>query len=130
MPRRCLAKKADGSPTNKTQRNFTDPESHFIQSGGSYLQAYNCKLAVNADHQVIVAVGVSNLPPDVEHLEPMLKRIASHAGALPDVVTMDAGFWSEDRCPKMLMPESAWPANSEARRGLGSTPSAKRSWNR
>jgi transposase len=96
MPRRGLARKADGTPTNKTQRNFTDPESHLMQSGGSYLQGYNCQLAVDSDHQVIVAVGVSNQPPDVEHLEPMLQGIAASAGALPDVMTLDAGDWSED----------------------------------
>jgi hypothetical protein len=67
-----------------------------MQSGGSYLQGYNCQLAVDRDHQVIVAVGVSNQPPDVEHLEPMLQRITATAGALPDVMTMDAGYWSED----------------------------------
>jgi membrane protein involved in colicin uptake len=82
MPRRGLAKKADGTPTRKTQRNFTDADSHLMQSGGSYLQGYNCQLAVDSDHQVIVAVGVSNQPPDVEHLEPMLQRIAATAGAL------------------------------------------------
>jgi transposase len=38
MPRRGLARKADGTPTRKTQRNFTDPDSHLMQSGGSYLQ--------------------------------------------------------------------------------------------
>lgn len=96
MPRRGLARKADGAPTKKTQRNFTDPDSHLMQSGGAYLQGYNCQLAVDRDHQVIVAVGVSNQPPDVEHLEPMLQRIASNAGALPDVMTLDAGYWSED----------------------------------
>ncbi len=41
---------------------------------------------------VIVAVGVSNLAPDVEHLEPMVQRIAATAGALPDVLTTDAGY--------------------------------------
>jgi transposase len=56
MPRRGLARKADGTPTSKTQRNFTDPDSHLMQSGGSYLQGYNCQLAVDSDHQVIVAV--------------------------------------------------------------------------
>jgi transposase len=96
MPRRGLARKADGTPTSRTQRNFTDPDSHLMQSGGSYLQGYNCQLAVDSDHQVIVATGVSNQPPDVEHLEPMLQRIAASAGALPDVMTMDAGYWSED----------------------------------
>jgi len=38
MPRRGLARKADGTPTRKTQHNFTDPDSHLMQSGGSYLQ--------------------------------------------------------------------------------------------
>ena len=96
MPRRGLARKADGTPTSKTQRNFTDPDSHLMQSGGSYLQGYNCQLAVDSDHQVIVAVGLSNQPPDAEHLAPMLERIVASAGALPDVMTMDAGYWSED----------------------------------
>ena len=96
MPRRGLARKADGTPTRKTQRNFTDPDSHLMQSGGSYLQGYNCQVAVDSDHQVIVAVGVSNQPPDVEHLEPMLQRIVATASGLPDVMTMDAGYWSED----------------------------------
>jgi hypothetical protein len=41
MPRRGLARKADGTPTSKTQRNFTDPDSHLMQSGGSCLQGYN-----------------------------------------------------------------------------------------
>jgi hypothetical protein len=96
MPRRGLARKADGTPTKKTQRNFTDPDSHLMQSGGSYLQGYNCQVAVDSDHQVIVAVGVSNQPPDVEHLEPMLQRIGASAGGVPTVMTMDAGYWSED----------------------------------
>jgi len=96
MPRRGLARKTDGTPTRKTQRNFTDPDSHLMQSGGAYLQGYNCQLAADSDHQVIVAIGVSNQPPDVEHLEPMLQRIAASAGALPHVMTMDAGYWSED----------------------------------
>jgi hypothetical protein len=60
MPRRCLARKADGTPTHKTQRNFTDPNSHLMQSGGAYLQCYKCQLSVDRDHQVIVAVCVSN----------------------------------------------------------------------
>jgi transposase len=96
MPRRGLARKADGTPTQKTQRNFTDPDSHLMKSDGHYIQGYNCQLAVDSEHQVIVAIGVSNQPPDAEHLAPMLERIAAGAGALPDVMTLDAGYWSED----------------------------------
>ena len=67
MPRRGPARKANGTPTSKTQRNFTDPDSHLMKSDGHYLQGYNCQLAVDSDHQVIVALGVSNQAPDVEH---------------------------------------------------------------
>ncbi|QVL53515.1 MAG: transposase [Cyanobium sp. M30B3] len=67
-----------------------------MKSGGSYLQGYNCQVAVDSDHQVNVAMGASNHSPDVEHLEPMLHRIGSSAGEMPTVMTMDAGYWSED----------------------------------
>lgn len=40
-------------------------------------------------------MGVSNQAPDVEHLKLMLQRIATSAGALPEVMTLDAGYWSE-----------------------------------
>ena len=45
---------------------------------------------------MIVAVGVSNQAPNVEHLAPMLNRIGATAGALPDVMTTDVGYWSKD----------------------------------
>ena len=41
MPRRALARKADGTPTSKTQRNFTDADSHLMKSDGHYIQGYN-----------------------------------------------------------------------------------------
>ena len=104
MPRRGLARTADGSPTKTTQRNHrcaegfacTDPESHLMQSGRSYFQGNTCQVALDGDCQVIVAVGVSNQPPDIRHLEPMLGRITACAGARPKEMTMDAGYWSED----------------------------------
>jgi hypothetical protein len=66
-----------------------------MQSGGGYLQGYNCQLEVDRDHQVIVAVGVSSQAPDVEHLAPMAARMAANAGSMPVVLTPDAGYWSE-----------------------------------
>jgi hypothetical protein len=67
-----------------------------MKSDRHYIQGYNCQLAVDSDYQVIVAVGVSNQPPDVEHLEPMAERIVVNIGALPKVMTLDAGYWSEE----------------------------------
>jgi transposase len=96
MPQRGLAHRSDGSPKASTQRNFTDPDSHIMKSDGNMLQGYNCQAAVDGDHQVIVAMGVSNQPPDVEHLEPMLERTIANTGACPETFIADAGYWSED----------------------------------
>jgi hypothetical protein len=96
MPRRGLAHKADGSPTAKVQRNFSDPDSHIMQSDGDWIQGYNCQAAVDGDHQVIVAIGVSNQPPDVEHLEAMLERTIANTAHVPKTFIADAGYWSED----------------------------------
>lgn len=96
MPRRGLAHQADGTPTPKTQRNFTDPDSHIMKGNGEMIQGYNCQAVVDGDHQVIVAVGVSNQPPDVEHLEPMLERTIANTCACPKTFIADAGYWSEE----------------------------------
>jgi hypothetical protein len=34
---------AEGEPTPKAQRNFTDPESRIMKSGDGHVQAYNCR---------------------------------------------------------------------------------------
>jgi transposase len=96
MPHRGLAHRADGSPTAAAQRNFTDPGSHIMKSDGNVLQGYNCQAIVDGDHQVIVAMGVSNQPPDVEHLVPMLERTIANTAQIPRTLIADAGYWSED----------------------------------
>ena len=96
MPYRGLAHRADGSPTPAAQRNFTDPDSHIVKSDGNVLQGYNCQAVVDGDHQVIVAMGVSNQPPDVEHLVPMLERTIANTTQVPETFIADAGYWSED----------------------------------
>ncbi|QPN58442.1 IS1182 family transposase [Synechococcus sp. CBW1002] len=95
MPHRGLAHKACGTPTKGSQRNFTDPASHIMKSDGNWIQGYNCQAAVDGDYQVIVAIGVSNQPPDVEHLEPMLERTIANTAQLPKTLIADAGYWSE-----------------------------------
>jgi len=96
MPYRGLAHRADGSPTPAAQRNFTDPDSHIVKSDGNVLQGYNCQAVVDGDHQVIVAMGVSNQPPDVEHLVPMLERTIANTSQVPKTFIADAGYWSDD----------------------------------
>jgi transposase len=83
-----------GNPRPTAQRCFTDPDSRIQKSGGGYLQGYNGQAAVDDAHQIVVACELTNQPPDVEHLAPMLAQIETNCGALPDALTADAGYWS------------------------------------
>ncbi|SBO44725.1 IS1182 family transposase [Cyanobium sp. NIES-981] len=94
MPSRQLPTDATGTPKPKTQRNFTDPDSHILKGADSWIQGYNAQAAVDGDHQVIVAIGVSNQPSDAVHLLPMLKRIEANTGQQPDALISDAGYCS------------------------------------
>jgi len=86
--------KPDGTPDDKAQRNFTDPESRIVESGGNFLQGYNCQTAVDAAHQVIVGLAVTNQSPDNGNLVPMVEQVKENCGQAPEVATADAGFWT------------------------------------
>jgi hypothetical protein len=94
MPSRNLPTNAAGDPKGNAQRNFTDPDSHILKGGDGWIQGYNCQAAVDGDHQIIVAVGVSNQASDAPHLEPMLERIVANTGQLPKAMITDAGYCS------------------------------------
>jgi len=94
MPSRNLPTNAAGDPKGNAQRNFTDPDSHILKGGDGWIQGYNCQAAVDGDHQIIVAVGVSNQASDAPHLEPMLERIVANTGQLPEKLIADAGYCS------------------------------------
>jgi transposase len=85
----------DGAPTPKAQRNFTDAESRIMKTGDGYVQGYNGQIVVDETHQIIVAQGLSNQPPDAEHLVPMLDRVIENCGAVPTVMSADNGYLSE-----------------------------------
>jgi len=94
MPQRTLPTDAAGNPKPQAQRNFTDPDSHILKGSDGWIQGYNCQAAVDSDHQVIVAIGVSNQASDAVHLLPMLERIQSNTGQMPDAFIADAGYCS------------------------------------
>ncbi len=87
--------KPDGAPHPKAQRCFTDADSRLQESGGVFLQGYNCQAAVDAEHQIIVAAAVTNRPPDAGNLEPMLRLVIENCGRAPDAVSADSGYWTE-----------------------------------
>ncbi len=85
----------NGDPQPGAQRNYTDPDSKIMKAGNGYIQGYNCQAAVDAEHQIVVALGVTNQAPDQEHLPPMLNAVIENCGRAPDAFSADAGYWSE-----------------------------------
>jgi transposase len=79
----------------KAQTNFTDPESRIMHTPDGFQQCYNAQIAVDADSQVIVACEVSQAPPDVQRLRPMLQQIIALNGRAPEELSADAGYASE-----------------------------------
>src|SRR5690242_20480848 len=95
LPRNVPPHRPDGTPKPKAQRNFTDPESRIMMRDGAFLQAYNAQIAVDDEHQIIVAAAVSNQGPDNEYFEPMLRRVVENCDAVPATATADNGYFSE-----------------------------------
>jgi transposase len=80
----------------KAQRNFTDPDSRIMRSSDkAFVQAYNAQAAVDAEHQVIVAAEVVQEANDKAQLVPMVEAVADNLGETPELVSADAGYWSE-----------------------------------
>lgn len=63
-------------------------------TGGTYVQAYNAQIAVDAAAQVIVAQAVTNQAPDVQHLVPILERMERVLGEMPGYMSADSGYYS------------------------------------
>ncbi|MFP4596484.1 IS1182 family transposase [Ralstonia sp.] len=85
----------DGTPADKAQRNFTDPDSRVMLTRSGWMQAYNAQIAVDADHQVIVGQMLTPCAVDINHLAPMVAAIERDAGHVPDELSADAGYCSE-----------------------------------
>ena len=88
----------EAKPDAKAQRNFTDSQSRIMPDGankGSFLQGYNAQAAVDSTAQVIVAAEITQQANDSQQLLPMLKQVEANMGRKPDVVSADAGYWSE-----------------------------------
>ena len=88
----------DGTPPDKAQRNFTDPDSHIMPASGCkyFIQAYNAQAAVDSANQIIVAAEVTNKPTDRGQAEPMMEIVKVNVGQLPYQMSADAGYFSSD----------------------------------
>ena len=85
-------------PEPKAQRNFTDPESRIMKDGAtkSFEQAYNAQAVVDDEAQIIVAADVTQQANDKKQLKPMLTQVESNLGRLPDKLSADSGYYSDE----------------------------------
>ncbi len=85
-------------PEPKSQRNFTDPESRIMIDGASkgFEQCYNAQAVVDEQSQIIVASDVTQQTNDKQQLIPMMKQAEKNTRTKPDILSADAGYFSED----------------------------------
>jgi transposase len=94
-PRRGRPPKSPpGTPADKAQRNFTDPDSRILKTKDGFIQGYNAQAALDGAQPIIVAHGLSN-GNDQDQLSPLLGAIQSHTGRPPKEISAAAGSCSE-----------------------------------
>ena len=73
--------------------SMTDPDARIMkQSDGGYAPSYNLQLSTDATAGVIIGVGVSQRPEDVNELMPAIERIEENLGTTPQQVVADGGY--------------------------------------
>lgn len=66
-----------------------------MKTSDGFIQGYNAQAAVDAEHQVIVAQGLTNQASDAHQLEPMLTHIKANTGRQARELSADAGYGFE-----------------------------------
>jgi transposase len=84
-----------GVPADKSQSNFTDPESRIMKTAEGYQQCYNGQLAVDDEFQLIVSNALTNNASDNGELIGLVAGIERTLDEAPKAVLADAGYRSE-----------------------------------
>ena len=85
-----------GVPDEKTQSNFTDPQSRIMKTGDGYQQCYNGQLAVDEEFQMIVANELTANASDQGVMLGLLDQVKDTLQEQPERVLADAGYRKED----------------------------------
>lgn len=75
----------------------TDPDARIMKQGdGGYAPSYNVKLSEDAQHGLVVGVGVSQSCNDYGELVPAVGRVEAATGRTPGEVVADGGFTTRE----------------------------------
>lgn len=120
-------KNPPGTPADKAQKNFTDPESRIMKTGNGYIQAYNGQAAVDADSQVIVAQSLEARQNDHDELPWILRQIKSNTGRQAKELSADANYCSEANLKELSRRHvKAYLATGRQKHGTSSATGAPR----
>jgi transposase len=109
-----------GPPPGKAQRNFTDPDSRIQPTRDGVIAGYNGQIAVDREHQVIVAQQLGTNPADFAALIPLVDGIKTALDRKPDQVSADSGFASEANLAALeARAVAAYLAPGRAQHGVG-----------
>src|SRR5437867_806576 len=86
--------------SDKLPKELARRESRIMPDGaqkGSFVQAYNAQIAVDAEAQIIVAADITQDTNDKQQLAPMLEQVEQNTGAKPVAASADAGYSSTEQ---------------------------------
>jgi len=86
--------------SGKAKINETDPDAVFMKTRKGVITSYNAQIAVDEDHQIIVAADVSNDPSDTDQLIPMVEKTQAAVGKI-DKLSADSGYSSGENLQKV-----------------------------
>ena len=88
-------------PDRQLKANTTDPDSRVMKTRKGFVQAYNGQAAVDTDNQIIVACDLVQDENDKHQQIPLMEKLKNYLGRIPEKLTMDAGYWDEQRLKQL-----------------------------
>ncbi len=117
-----------GVPDDKTQRNFTDPDSRIMPGPGGqdFQQSYNCQAVVDHEHQVIVAARATGQVSDKGQAVAMTRETILNTGETPRELSTDAGYYSAQAVAELeALGVDAYIAPEKTRHGTRPEPAPR-----
>jgi len=91
----------EAKPSEKAQRNFTDPESRIMPRAGAFQQSCNAQVAADADTQLICAQEVGQSSGDARQLSPLVEQVEANTGLVPKELSADTGYLCQQDVEKV-----------------------------
>jgi transposase len=88
-------------PGEKLKGNTTDPDSRIMKTRKGFIQGYNGQAMVDTDSQIIVAGDLVQDENDKHQQIHMVEKLRQYLGRIPENLTMDAGYWDEQRLQQL-----------------------------